>query len=156
MLCLNGSDCLLWKPWEDRKPRVGDGEEHKKKFYTFKGLGEAPCSAGSSCRALWKCQSWDTHGATAIIRLEQGKNGNFSEASSKLMGQRASAQLQAVLSINLPALGWILTFMNIPFTSEQVCSKALLHKVKLKIPNTRHWNDCLDGPKQIFEQPEAL
>lgn len=97
----------------------------QRSFTTFKGLGKAPCSAGSSCRALWQCQSWDT----AIVRLKQGKNGNFNEGSSKLMGQRASAQPQAVLSIHLPALGWILTCMNTSFTSKQVCSKALLYKV---------------------------
>lgn len=29
-------------------------------------------------------------------------------------------------------------------------------KIKFKIPSARHWNDWVDGPKQIFEQPEAL
>lgn len=40
VLCLNGSDCL---PWEDRKPRMGDGERHTKKFLLFsKSWGKLP------------------------------------------------------------------------------------------------------------------
>lgn len=133
---LGKASALSWWQWLSALGSPGKAEEQgwemergtQRSFTTFKGLGKSLCSAGSSCRALWKCQSWDTHGTTVIMRLKQGKTGDFSEASSKLRGQRAPAQLQAVLSIDFPALGWMLTCVNTPFTSKQVCSKASFTK----------------------------
>lgn len=148
VLCLNGSDCLLWEGLGGQKIKGGRWRgAHKEVLPLLKAWERLPallaapaelCESVSPGTHMLPLQLWAWNRAKMAILVKPP--ANWWARGPQLSSRQCLASISQLWDEYWPV--WI--FPSPP-------SKTLLHKVKLKIPNTRHWNDWLDGPKQIFE-----